>query len=307
MISQRFITTGAFCLITTLLCGVLPGVPNDYAPELNAHLIQTPPYSATPPASSLEKMYLDVFGYATLPYSQPIQRLEEQNFPLLTKLVEQLCTQYGVEKPALFLASDTTTPHIDIKICTYNTSSALLLHPGTFTALTTKVFERYLEQVIVRLQLTSAHYTHLIEGKRKSKIAFGVCSLIAPLIAGVMAKQFPDHAVASATLGALIASLYGGLALSQICKKYAGITFQRVSSFHNDEQAREDYFPALKADKTQEFVSNPDDMYGIEMTIKIQKYLQARNEEFRQLEQDSRNQFLKKEGPLHVQGDSSWY
>lgn len=294
---------------------LLPYAQNSYAQELQAHLAATDRTQIPQPESGVEKLFYDVFAYATLPYTQFIRRVMPGECPDLEQFITGLCKQYNIRQPMLFFAHDTNTNHIDIKVCTYNDSSALLLHPGTVTALSTRIFQRYIEQVLIRVQTTVDQYKKKLKQARNAQwiaLGTGLGGLLG--VAGAAAyktrqssapsqtaqtssasgQASPSGAVLTATKGVKTALFAGALSLGSagygallhylLSKKITGFSFQRISSFHNDEQAREDYFPALKPDKSQIFFTNVDSLFGLDTTIKIQRYLRDRNEEFRQLD-----------------------
>ena len=313
------------------VAALLPYAQNSYAQELQAHLAATDRTERMQAETGVEKLFYDVFAYATLPYTQFIRRVLPGECPDLEQLIADLCKQYNIKPPMLFLAHDTNTNHIDIKVCTYNDSSAILMHPGTITALGTRIFQRYVEQVLIRIQTTVDQYKRKLKQVRNTKwIALGIgagglttlaaaagfkmrngntSSSVKPATSAPEASVGSvdtEPAAPSATIPSTPAAVapsangintalltgafgvgsaaYGVLLHYLLSKKITGFSFQRISSFHNDEQAREDYFPALKPDKSQIFFTNVDSLFGLDTTIKIQRYLRERNEEFRKLD-----------------------
>jgi len=268
--------------------------PSPYITELTEYFTQKAVQGQEYiPHTAEEKLFHTIFSVATLPYSQPIRQLLPTDFPHLYKLSHSLSTRYQISEPLLFMACDTSTGHIDIKLCTLNQSSALLLHPNTLVALSERVFERYVEQAFMRIQSTiAAHKKHQYT-KRKNAMLLGVCggSTLAILTAALgyywsQASTKPAWATFGGA-GAIMttASVYGALLYHYLSKKHAGFSFQRISSFHNSEQAREDYFPPLDANQQPTFTSNPGPLFGLESLVKTEEYLRARNTHFQQLEQ----------------------
>jgi len=269
-----------------------PAVINAFSAELYHYLETepTPHESATPTA--MEKLFGDIFQYATLPYTQDIRCIDPQALPELHEYIKKMAEHHHIPTPLIFLSTNTQPQHIDIKLCTYQENSAILLHPGTFAALSTRVFERYVEQAIVRIQTTiallrDAKHTHAI--KNYVFLGTGIALPVIFGIAGWFDSTGSSKTARWATGGtALIAAaLYTFLLCQHLKTKYACLTFQRISSFHNNEQAREDTYPAAVSPGAKNVLTkNPDLLYTIDMTLKIQQYLKARNSDFLKLEQE---------------------
>jgi len=279
-------------LYIPITCGLLSltGAPllagtSPYHQEIKQQLTSLQKEEFFCPHNGLEKIFFDIFSFATTPYTQPVRRVAVESCPQLHELVCKLSKEYAIEKPQLFLACDQAPGNIDIKLCTFNTASALLLHPGTVAALSGRVFERYLEQALSRIQATILQFKEQLNTRKNQRMGF---LITLPLIVALTA--FLTHRYANqegkekyfVSLGCgLSTGAYALLLYRSLTKRYAGFSFQRISSFHNDEQAREDFFPAPTKDKRNQLTEDPDELFGINAITQTQNYLKTRNEEFR--------------------------
>ncbi|MDQ5890543.1 MAG: hypothetical protein QG604_417 [Candidatus Dependentiae bacterium] len=306
---MRIPLTGILLILLTITHGTLDSftlIQNDYASELDDHLATVDLSQPVYPQSSLEKIFIDVFTFATLPYTQPIRPITNGECPALQNFVKKVSNQYDIQPPQIFISHDMAAKHIDIKLCTFNTESALLLHPETVNALSSRVFERYIEQVIVRIHTTITQYTSHLKSHTTRKIGLAMAApvalgLIAAFASGTTQNSWARYILPISTW--IGGGLYGALLYRWLTHVYVGFSFQRVSSFHNTEQAREDFFPPLNTDKTQRFTENPDVLFGIQTILKIQQYLRARNIEFMELDKLDTEVLLRKELSPLFSGD----
>ncbi len=279
-----YTTCGLLCAATT----IMSTTTSIYNTEIKQQLTSVSSGESFCPQNSLEKVFFDVFSYATMPYSQPIRRLTIEACPQLHELLCKISMEQGIEKPQLFLACDQSPNNIDIKVCTFNTASAILLHPGTVASLSTRVFERYIEQAICRIQATIFQFSQHLKAHSAQKTGFILTlPLITAATAGLTyycAKQEGHEKYLVPFACGISSSIYAVLFYRWLTKKYVGFSFQRISSFHNSEQAREDFFPALSRNKKPQFTPNPNELFGIEAIMRTQNYLKTRNDEFRELE-----------------------
>jgi hypothetical protein len=272
------------CMSAVITCQPLPLT---YAEEIAQYRQALPADYTCYPTTAAEKMFQDIFSMATLPYTQPITLIKPEQCASLNTLIQNLSEQYNIEAPLLFLANDATTAHIDIKLCVFNTSSALLIHPTTVTALTPRVLDRYIEQAFMRITSTIHAYKKYISQQKKKGIIYATVSGALLAAAGALLTYFNkteqyrwiNPAVASA-----VAVGYGALLYHLFKTKQAGFSFQRLSSFHNTEQAREDRFPLLDANQQPVFTRNPSESFGLNAIIETQKYLRSRNAQFCEFE-----------------------
>lgn len=274
-------------LLTALSCFCSAQQDSPYAAEMSAYFSNpTPPDTALCKVQTAqEKLFQDVFSFATLPYSQPIKKITGEDFPALNVLVKTLCNQYKIKEPMLFMACSPKSLHIDIKLCTLNKESALLIHPNTINTLNTRVFERYVEQAIMRIRNTITLYTEAVSRKKKKTIIAGLCSGIGIALAATLAWSLLTNYRPMVTgTSCTAAAAYGALLALASTKKHAAFSFQRISSFHNSEQAREDYFPPLSPDQKPAITENPTFLFGLDAIIKTQDYLKNRNAHFAELE-----------------------
>lgn len=272
------------CIPTILTSS--PTTPS-YTAEIHSYTQSLAPNYIFYPGTASEKMFRDIFSFATMPYTQPINLLSQAQCPLLHTLIDGLSEQYDIQAPLLFLAQDNTTPHIDIKLCVFNTTSAILIHPATITTLTPRVFERYIEQAFMRIKTSIHTYQNYLSTQKKKNGIYAAITGTLLTCAGALLTYFnknAQHRWINSTAIAALATGYGALLYHLLKKKYAGFSFQRISSFHNTEQAREDYFPPLDSNQQPTFTQNPTELFGIEAIIQTQDYLRSRNAQFCELE-----------------------
>ena len=278
-----------FAACATLFSPIYTVTPDasPYAAEMTAYC--TKMNSAKETEQSLtaqEKLFHDIFSFATLPYTQPIKKIAPEDFPLVSTLVNNLSSQYEINEPLLFLACDASTPHIDIKICMLNKESAILIHPNTILMLSSRVLDRYVEQAIMRIKNTIDHYKESLIKRAKKAIGFGVggaglLGIGTALLYLLAEKQRPAVIAASC----LTSACYGAALCYYLTRKHVAFSFQRISSFHNNEQAREDSFPPLTINQKPIITENPGILFSLDSIIKTQEYLKARNKTFAEFEQ----------------------
>jgi hypothetical protein len=273
------------CCITTALNA--NQTPTDYATEISQYTKTLAPDTLCYPTTPCEKMFHDIFSMATLPYTQPIHRLPLTQYPSLSALMDRLSTQYEIKTPMLFLANAPETKHIDIKLCVFNKISAILIHPTTVTALTPRVFDRYIEQAFMRIATNiHAYNTYLSTQHKKGAMYASISGVLIGCATALITycNKEPKNRWITGTSAGILAAGYGALLYHLFKKKHAGFSFQRISSFHNTEQAREDCFPPLDTNQQPTFTADPSALFGLDAVIQTQEYLRARNAQFCELE-----------------------
>jgi hypothetical protein len=298
-----FLPLISFIVCVSTLISANPALPQ-YATEIEQYQQSLPADYTFYPATASEKLFRDIFSMATLPYTQPITALTAEHCPLLTKLITTLSEQYQIDQPLLFFANDTTTKHIDIKLCVFNNTSAILIHPTTVTALSPRIFDRYVEQAIMRIASSMQSYKKYRSHQTKKAAIYAAVSGVALAAAGALVTYFNKQESRRAINAGVAATLgigYGALLFALFKQKHAGFSFQRISSFHNAEQAREDYFPLPDSNQQPTFTSNPSELFGLDAILQTQEYLRTRNTQFAELEK------LDLEKPEESTGDDSYY
>ena len=279
-----YIYISVFALLTPLYA--ISAITNTYRTELEAVLAQTPIESLTACAHDhIDKYCLDILRVAATE-NVPLIRADATTFGELTSMISQCCAKHSMPVPRIFIALDRIG--IDVKFCTYNQEGGILLHQKTFETYSTRVFRGYLEQVLLRMNKHFDHHATLVK-QQQQKQHISACTVglaNSALFALSRAASEKPVVAAMANIVQLAAAAASTVWLYRLfTQKMSTYSFQRVSSFHNEEQAREDIFPGSTPEQSLEPVFNAPPTHMLEVIAQTQSFIRQRDAEFAELEQ----------------------
>lgn len=243
----------------------------------------------------IDKMCLSIFS-AALPKTTLVTRLTPTDTPLLIESIVAFCKLHDIPVPRIYLAHDDI--NIDLKFCTYDLNGGLLFHKKTFSQLSTRVFRGYLQQTLLRMSKHFTHHKKLISQKRYED-SIGLAVLGTVNLLGFLASLVVDSKVGRFFLGLAQLGIAGGTGAylyRMLTQRMSTHSYERVSSFHNDEQAREDIFPGNTPEESLRPVFDAPPEHLLKVITDTQAFIADRNAEYDQLrewEADEREELLR--------------
>lgn len=277
-------------------------------PEHNRMPALATPATILPEANAPAFYFHSIFTYATKPYDTPITQVTNADLPEFFAMLESLSQQLDITPPLVFLARD-TQGHVDIKFSTLNKASAILIHPATLSILSPRILNRYLEQALMRIRETLRQHTVAQEAhdrkNRNYTIAAAAVATLLTVGAGWFAKRrataasantsnaadksntdaqdaspWKSGGIAAAATGLITSWLAHYILSKKLKRRMDSYTFQRISSFHDKQEAREEIYPGTSPVSVINplYDATPEDV--LDAISKAQYYLIKRNDEF---------------------------
>lgn len=243
----------------------------------------------------IDKMCISIFS-AALPKGALITRLTPTDTPLLIESIVTFCKLHDIPVPRVYLAHD--HQNIDLKFCTYDLNGGLLFHKKTFSQLSTRVFRGYLQQTLLRMSKHFAHHKKLILQKRYEN-SIGITALGTVNLLGFLASLAVRSKVGRFFLGLVQLGIAGGTGAylyRMLTQRMSTHSYERVSSFHNDEQAREDIFPGNTPEESLRPTFDAPPEHLLKVITDTQEFITQRNAEYDQLrewEADEKDELLR--------------
>ena len=267
---------------------------NTYLKNITAFLaMQDAPLQQHQPSDAYDKIFMEVFREAK-PETSPLIRLTAEQCPALYQFIKNTSVELDISMPRLFFSND--EENVDIKCATFNEESALLFHGLTFTSKNTRAFRGYLRTALHTVARTVEQHRKLLMKQQNWQIGSWLGSALALgglLLIGSHTSLGTGNKAPWLKGATVLAGIGCGAWIRHIMgQRITTISYQRVPSFDNREEAREDLFPGATPDEILIPVYNGSQHLATELVLKAQAYVKKRNEDFLEQQEYDRQQAL---------------
>jgi|GEM_PF-4512388 len=240
------------------------------------------------PSDRYDKIFTEVFTPVT-PQGCQLVKLDESISPSLCEFVHKTSDELGIRPPLLYLSLD--EKNVDIKCATYNQRSAFLLHSLTFSSKNSPAFRGYLRTALSTLAGTIEKHQNIFLKQKRHVLGAAVGSLASLLALTYFTQAWGSHVKKQMLMGAA-GILSGSLLYHTLNTRITTISYQRIPSFDNREEAREDLFPGQTCDSILIPVYNGSPDLAVKLILQAQSYIQKRNKEFAEQQECDKREFL---------------
>jgi len=258
---------------------------NVYHSEVAEFLAEQPTIVQYEPTDYVDTFFLEAFK-EVVPTGSPIIRITSQECPHLFALIEKISSELGIPAIRLYLSPD--NQNIDVKFRTLNDHAGLLIHNKTLQAMTHLHFKNYLRQALGRIQTYLYHHTRAYNAQLSAKFGISIVALTVAALTARLTNSYLNNKTTAIAITTTIALIAGGI-IGGLLNQHSVIShsYGRLSSYNNQEEAREDIYPEPKEGDIMkpEFIYNASPDHLIRLIQIFQEYIRKRNEDFSRLKE----------------------